>query len=417
MKVLLSAFSCCPGRGSEPGVGWNWVDQISRRHEVWLLTSDEYEPQMRQVNRPNLHVQFIPSFRRFSRFQKCGIPGLGWVYYYWWQWKAYRMACQLHAQVGFDLAHHATFVTFRAPSFLSLLPIPFIWGPVGGGGTPPRGLRSELGFKGRLYEGFRHACQFLPRLDPTVRLTMRRAAVIIAANRETAELIPSGFQAKLRVMLGIGMSSSETGSAIPPPARPEGFVILLVALLRPLKGAPLALKAMRKLRDSGSRAKLVIVGDGDERPRLEQMAERLGIAKQVEFVGNLPRPQVLGWMKSADVLLHPSLRDSGGLVLLEAMSQGKPVVCLDLGGPGEIVGEECGFKIRPGNPEQVATDLAAALAELEEAPGLCETKGEAGRRRVHERFDWDKRGEQMHGVYQHVAAKGGIRAQTMAFRA
>jgi glycosyltransferase involved in cell wall biosynthesis len=90
------------------------------------------------------------------------------------------------------------------------------------------------------------------------------------------------------------------------------------------------------------------------------------------------------------------------LVLLEAMSQGKPVVCLDLGGPGEIVSEECGFKIRPSDPEQVGTDLAAALARLEKDPQLREIMGEAGRRRVLERFDWDKRGEVMLELYDRV---------------
>jgi hypothetical protein len=134
MKVLLSAFSCCPGRGSEPGVGWNWAQQISRRHEVWLLTTDEFQTEILRALAPGIHPVFIPSFKRWERLQKLPLPGLDWIYYYWWQWKAYRAARQLHAQVGFDLAHHVTFVSWRAPSFISLLPIPFVWGPVGGGG-------------------------------------------------------------------------------------------------------------------------------------------------------------------------------------------------------------------------------------------------------------------------------------------
>jgi glycosyltransferase involved in cell wall biosynthesis len=131
----------------------------------------------------------------------------------------------------------------------------------------------------------------------------------------------------------------------------------------------------------------------------------LGISDRVKFLGGLPRPGVLGWMQRVDVLLHPSMRDSGGLVLMEAMAAGKPVVCLDLGGPGEIVTEECGFKIRPGAPKQVVADLAAALSRLAADPALCHKLGEAGRRRIRESFDWDERGRRMLELYEEVVCR------------
>ena len=403
MKVLLSAFSCCPGAGSEPGVGWNWVCQVSRRHEVWLLTSDESRAQVERELPANVHATFVPSFRRWARLQTAAIPGLDWLYYYWWQWKAYRAARKLHAAVGFDLAHHVTFVTWRAPSFLSLLPIPFIWGPVGGGGSIPPGLRGELGWKGRVFEGFRHLAARVSRWDPFVRLTMRRATAILAANQETAALFPARCRDKIRVMLGIGMAGTEKAEPVALDRNGESFVVLFVALLRPLKGGTLAMKAFHRLARSRPNALLVIVGDGAERSRLAALARELGVAERVRFLGGLPRPQVLGCMQACDVLLHPSLRDSGGLVLLEAMAQGKPLVCLDLGGPGEIVTAECGLKVQPGNPEQVVTDLGRALETLAGDPALRQRLGEAGRQRVQERFDWDKRGEQMMEIYQRAA--------------
>lgn len=401
MKVLLSAFSCGPGRGSEPGVGWNWVQQLSRQHEVWLLTTEEFQTDIERALPPNVHPTFVPSYRLWSRLAHL-IPGLDWLYYYWWQWKIYRAARKLHAEHGFGLAHHVTFVSWRAPTFLSLLPIPLIWGPVGGGGVIPRGLRSELGLKGRLFEAFREWTGSISRLDPFVRLTMRRATAIIAANRETAELIPARYRTKVQTMLGIGMAAAEKEEALRPASKPEGFIILFVALLRPLKGGSLAVKALQQLVRKHPDAKLVFIGRGSERNRLAELARELGVSERLKFLGGLPRPQVLGWMQMADVLLLPSLRDSGGLVLLEAMAQGKPVVCLDLGGPGEIVDDKCGFKIRPGEPEQVVSDLSAALEKLAAEPGLCQAMGAAGRRRVHEQFDWDKRGERMLGIYSQV---------------
>ncbi len=69
-------------------------------------------------------------------------------------------------------------------------------------------------------------------------------------------------------------------------------------------------------------------------------------------------------MRACDVFLFPSLRDGGGLVVVEAMAAGKPVICVDLGGPRMHVTEDCGVKVAPLSPEQVVGDLAAALERL-----------------------------------------------------
>lgn len=406
MKVLLSAFSCCPGRGSEPGIGWNWVWQVSRHHEIWLVTSDEFETQLRERLPKNVHSTFLPSFQRWLRLQESPVPGLDWVYYYWWQWKAYRLGQRLHAKIGFDLVHHATFGSWRAPSFLCRLPIPFIWGPVGGGeASAPLRLQAGLSFKGRLVENLRQVCQHVFRYDPFVRLTMKRAAVILTVNRDTARIIPRSYQSKVLPMPAAGILSTEKSTVQPPQNRPAGFVVLFVSLLQPRKGALLALRGFAGLAQSHPEATLLIIGDGEERQRMEQMVQQLNLAGRVQFLGLLPRPQVLGWMQAADALLHPSLRDSGGLVILEAMMAGKPVVCLDLGGPGEFVTPECGFKVHPGNPEQVVTDLADALKKLASDPSLRRSLGDAGRQRVLDHFDWDKRGQRMMEIYRQVAEK------------
>jgi hypothetical protein len=230
MKVLLSAFSCGPGRGSDPGVGWHWVEQISRRHEVWLLTTDESQANILKAAIPNLHPTFIPSYARWQWLQDLAIPGPDWLYYYWWQWKAYQVGKRLHAAVGFDLVHHVTFVSWRAPSFLCRLPAPFIWGPVGGAGVPPLGLWSELGWKGRVFEGVRWISQYFSRCDPFVRMTMRRARLLLVVNQETLAIIPAAYRARTRTMLGIGMSARELEAPALPVERPGGFTVLLVAL-------------------------------------------------------------------------------------------------------------------------------------------------------------------------------------------
>jgi glycosyltransferase involved in cell wall biosynthesis len=380
-------------------VGWNWLRQVSRFHEVWLLTTEEFQAGFEQNPLPNVHIVMVPSFRRWNALWKSGIPGLSWLYYYWWQWKAYRVAKKLHSEVGFDLAHHITFVSWRAPSFLCLLPVPFIWGPVGGGEMVPWALLGELGPRGLLAEAVRSLSRVACRWDPFVRMTMRRAKLILAANRDTAELIPRCYHDKVKRMPAIGMSLSESAGAIAAKSDDTGFLVVFAGMIQTLKGISLALKAFERFLRIGPRATFVVIGDGPDRARLATLAQRLGIAGRVRFVGALPRAQVLGWMQEADALLFPSLRDSGGFVLLEAMLAGKPTICLDLGGPGEIVTAECGLKVRPEGAEQVVAELAGALRRLADEPQVAQAMGQAGRRRVLEHFEWEKVGERVAELY------------------
>ena len=87
------------------------------------------------------------------------------------------------------------------------------------------------------------------------------------------------------------------------------------------------------------------------------------------------------------------------------MAAGRPVLCLDVGGPALLVTEETGFKVPALSPEQVVTDLAEALRRLAQDPALRARLGKAARARVAEYFDWDKKGEWIREVYGEVVVR------------
>jgi glycosyltransferase involved in cell wall biosynthesis len=205
-------------------------------------------------------------------------------------------------------------------------------------------------------------------------------------------------------MLGVALSGSEAVDSLPPAQMKPGFVFVSAGLLEPRKGGPLTLRAFQRIARSRPDVYLVFTNKGPELDRLTVLAQELGIADRVQFFGGLPsRAHVFGWIQAAGALILPSLRDSGGLVLLEAMMQEKPVICLDLGGPAEIVTDECGIKVRPGTRDQIVADLAAAMLKLASNPALARAMGQAGKRRVEEELRWDQRGEQMMKIYEEVA--------------
>ena len=106
-----------------------------------------------------------------------------------------------------------------------------------------------------------------------------------------------------------------------------------------------------------------------------------------------------------DLLVHPSLHDSGGWACLEAMAAGRPVLCLNLGGPAILVTDETGFKIPAFTPEQVAEEMAKAMIKLARDLNLRQYMGDVARQRVRKHFSWDEKGNYLNALYEKVRGR------------
>jgi glycosyltransferase involved in cell wall biosynthesis len=402
LNVLLSAYACEPGRGSEPAVGWNTARELASHHEVWVLTRannrTKIEVRLADDPVPGLHFLYY-DLPRWASWWKRGKRGIH-AYYYLWQLGAYRVAKKLHGEVGIDMSHHVTFVIYWRPSLLALLPVPFVWGPVGGGEFVPEPFRSSFGRRGRIYEAMRDLARWLGELDPLVRATARRSALALATTEETAVRLRKLGAKDVRVFTQVGLNEEEIDLLSRQEVNHRAASIRFVSIGRALhwKGFHLGLRAFAQARLPNAR--YWVVGDGPERGRLQDLAEDLGIAQHVRFWGRLSRGETLRTLGECHVLVHPSLHESGGWVCLEAMALGRPVVCLDLGGPAVQVTQETGFRIPANTPEQSVRDLAAAMQACAADTGLLTRMGEAGQRRVAETFNWREKGAHIAELYR-----------------
>jgi glycosyltransferase involved in cell wall biosynthesis len=171
----------------------------------------------------------------------------------------------------------------------------------------------------------------------------------------------------------------------------------------------LTIRAFAALRRSGVPCELWIVNDGPEQERLMRLTRRLGVERETTFWGKLPTlEEAHQKLANADILIHPALHETFGAVCLEAMTLGKPVVCLDIGGPAIQVTEETGFKIRPLGVDQAVSDMVGALGRLIEDPELRSRMGRAGAVRAREVFDWDRKGDWMNELYRQIRAGPSI---------
>lgn len=404
LNILISAYACRPGEGSEPGVGWHTVRELSQYHRLWVLT--------RQNNRPDIEAELqrhpLPQMQ-FIYCEPCRLiqslnrhQRLVHLHYYLWQLQAYRVARQLHRSVGFDVVHHLTYVRYSSPSFLSLLPRPLIWGPVGGAEAAPRTFWPTFSLRGKSYEIVRGLTHRLGELDPFTHLTARRSVLSRATTEETAQRLRQLGAKHVELYAESGLHADDiTRLGQSPPPSPPPLRFISMARLLHWKGLHLSLQAFAQARLTD--AVYWIVGDGVERHRLQALAHKLGITPQLTFFGRLNRDDALQKLAASHVLVHPSLHDSGGWVCLEAMAAGRPVICLDLGGPAVQVTAQTGMKIPASTPQQTIADIAAAMRRLATDATLRHRMGQAGQQRVREHFAWDVKGQRLAQCYTDIA--------------
>jgi glycosyltransferase involved in cell wall biosynthesis len=411
LKVLMSAYACEPGKGSEPGVGWNLAKEMSGRHDVWVLTRANNRPAIEAelAERPEPNLRFLYyDLPRWARRWKRGGRGVQ-AYYYLWQLGATRVARAAHAAIAFDVAHHVTFVRYWAPAAAGVSGIPLIWGPVGGGESMPIAFVRELSLSSKAYECVRWVARWLGEHDPCVRATARRAKVAIATTPETAVRLRRMVRCPVVEMPGVALTPAEfrrpRNRAAGVPVT-QNVTMVSAGRLLGWKGYHLAIRAFAcaSLPDT----RFVILGDGPEKRNLEALARALGVQSQVEFAGAVPRQVVLDRLASADIFVHPSLHDSGGWATLEAMASGLPVICLGIGGPAVQVNRDVGRVVAPLDVEQTVNDLSKAMRELASDSDMRTNLGEAASRRVASHFTWEHKVDQLMRVYEQALKSAEI---------
>ena len=405
-KILLSAYACEPGRGSEPGVGWNFAVEIAKHHEVWVFTRannrNVIKAEMARNPIPNLHFAYhdLPAWARWWKHGGRGVQ----LYYYLWQLSAYFPAGTLHKQVGFDIGHHVTFGRYWSPSFLALLPLPFIWGPVGGGEFIQKNFLKEFPIKEGLAENLRSIAQQAALLDPLVRKTIKKAQLCLATTTETANKLTkigvSRVQVFPQVVLG-PETIQHTEKIISDEQSKQETILIFLSIGRPLfwKGFHLGLKSFAEANIPD--AKYIILTPKKGSSWIEKLVCELKIQEKVEFIHHLQTmSDVYRLIHNSDILVHPALHEAFGNVVLEAMLLKKPVICLDCGGPGMLITQETGIKVSPITPEQTIQEIKTAMMNLAHNTATRREMGQKARQRAVTIFSWAQKYQELSKIYE-----------------
>jgi glycosyltransferase involved in cell wall biosynthesis len=415
LRILLLGSDCDPERVSISYVTYCHAAALTQQHDVTLVLRAPHEAAVRRARAPFRAIEVVRmpwleriydwSLRRIfkSNFTSQALTAFGYPFSLAFEWRAWRQLRRRIAAGEFDVVLRILPMTAVIPSpfafFLRNGPIPFVIGPINGGLPYVQGF-SQAENEKQWISGLRGLYRFLP----FARSTYHKAAAIIAASSQTyAEF--ARFRDKLFFVPEPGISRSLCSDE-PRIAEPGAkFDLIFVGGLIPCKACDLALRAAAPLLRSG-KAQFTVLGDGPERGRLEQLTRTIGIEKAVSFCGWVSHEEALKRLRSADVMVFPSVRDFGAGAVFEALAMGAVPVVADFGGPGDIVHSDVGYKIPLTNEADFVAQMERILTELAHDPGRLEHLRRQGMIYARECLTWDAKAQDTTKVLQWVVRRG-----------
>ena len=405
-RMIISAYGCEPGKGSEQGVGWNWVLQLSKVAELVVVT--------RANNRLAIEAELPINLKKRIRFVYYDLPdilkrlkrrGRGlYPYYLLWQWGAYRLMRREIAQSPVDYAMHLTFGSIWMPTFLHRLPVPFIWGLVGGGEAVYWPLIKSLPPKGRFIQYFRYVLIATFPVNPFYMIVARKARLIIARTEDTKKIFRKRDHNKIKVVLETAAVSNwfERNQKAQTLRSNAVLRVIYTGRLVPLKNLHMAIKSVAAARRRGADIRFKIVGCGPLQSALEKSADYNGISDIVTFTGQCNHDEVLNHLAESDLYLFPSLKEAGVWSLMEAMALSLPSVCVNTSGMAVIVNTSCARLIKLNSMENMVSEFADALCDFEANPEMRCKMGVNARRRLEQEFRWEQKGEIMKLLFEEL---------------
>jgi glycosyltransferase involved in cell wall biosynthesis len=404
--LLISAYACEPGKGSEPEVGWQWATGLAKHASVTVVTRANNKPSIEAAlaahpakDPKSLKFIYYDLPALFLRLKDLGLPTR--IYYLLWQIGAARVIARLKDR--YDMVQHLTFNAFALPGFLWFRHPAVVLGPLGGGMITKWSHLRWFPPKSRIAEILRSFLVTLSSWSPTLWVSCAFARLILVANEDTLQCIPRPFHDKTRRLL-------ET--ACPPPAAEPGQSttrpsnrFIWIGSLEPRKAPAIAVEAIERVLRQGHKATLSIIGDGPLRESLKQMLIQSELTDAIQLRGKLTHEEALQALGEHSALLFSSVRDTSGNVVLEAMSRGLPVVAFNHQGIPEMLDDSCGYLVDTVEDGDEAGAFAKSITEIIRHPDMAAAKGCAARDKAHGVLSWENKWQILLPLYQSLCAE------------
>ena len=412
MKILINAYACSPGMGSEPGMAWNWVSNLAKFCELHIITEGEFREKIESVvptleQGGNMHFYYNPVSEEIRKM--CWNQGDWRFYKYYreWQWKTYLMAKDICSKEQIDILHQLNMIGFREPGYLWKLSkengVPFVWGPIGGLKQFPLAYLQGTGMKMKLFNRLKNFLNIWQlKQDKRVDEAFKTAKVLVSS-------IPDSYRAIKKYKGLESVVIPETGCFLSGDIPTDRFDekelhVMWVGKFDFRKQLPLALRAIAIANNRNVVLDVYGSGSDDQIASAKSVADSLGIAENVVWHGNQSNAVVMNAMRNAQLFFFTSVSEDTSTVVLEAVSNRLPVLCFDACGMAAVIDDKVGRKVSLSNPTQSAADFAKLLNELEHDRTLLQQLSANCRLRQTE-LSWEEKAKTMMEWYEKVLRK------------
>ena len=409
MRVLILADDCNPDWPSLPVVGYKFARAIANYADVVVATQVRNKPNIERDGMGKAKVVYLDTEKiakpiyDLAVFLRGGTT-TGWTIqmavnypsYLAFEWAAWKHFQQELENGQFDVIHRITPMSPTLPSPLAKWSsVPFLLGPLNGNLPWPKYFTTELSREREWLSSLRNAYKFLPYYQSTYS----RSAGILAAFEHTIADLPESVQSKTINFPEVGIDPELF--SLPNRSKQTQMTILFVGRLVPYKLPEVVVRAFAA-SPILQQHKLVIVGEGPESVRLEEIIQEQNLAQCVELTGKKSQAQVGELMRQAEIFAFPSIRELGAGVVVEAMACGMACVVVDYGGPATLISDEWGVKVPLGDLDYLVQQFTQELEQLVKEPDRVERLGLAAHHHAMSNYSWDAKAKMTMEVYNWV---------------
>ncbi len=420
MRVALLAYHCNPFNPSEPWTAFQWARHLQGAVDLHVITHVRNRDGLERDLRLTCPITYVNT-ERLSRvlwYINTAVWGTTHVHAMGYlgslDYIAFDIACRnnsavMHALEGAHIIHRVSPKGLLLPTTCVPRDVPFVIGPINTGMRWPSGLRTSYQtWPEKLFIALRRA-----GIRVADVMTPSRVKHVVVANKVCFSSLPHQVQRRASVMFDSAVAIDEVDDTVPRTASNDEFRLLFAGRLVPLKGVALVLEAMASCRNTALR--LRVAGDGPQRNALETLAASLGLEDRVDFLGHLPRDALNQEYATADAFVFPSMRESGGNVVLEAMLHELPQIVVAHGGPAELVDSQSGIRLSPTSRDALVWQLREGIETLSADVEYSRRLGTRARTIVLAHHTWNRRVADMLQCYKAAremlkAARGHSRA-------
>ncbi|WP_010136841.1 glycosyltransferase [Ochrovirga pacifica] len=403
IKVLINAYACSPGMGSEPGMAWNWCVNLATHCELHIITEGEFRDNIEEVlstlpEGKNMHFYYNPLSEEVRKM--CWNQG-DWRFYKHykrWQYKTYLLAETIVKKEGIKIVHQLNMIGFREPGFLwKLKDTSFVWGPVDAKESFPEAYLHGATQKTKIFIKLKNKITVWQlKNSKRVNTAVEKASLVLAASSNSQRTFYKYFGIQTPLLNETGCY--EQTHELLDKSTKNTLDLLWVGKLDFRKQLSLAIQSVAKVANKN--VQLHIVGGGDDQ-LYKSLAKELGVEKQCKFYGLIPHKEVQKMMQISDLFFFTSVAEGTPHVVLEAIGNNLPILCFDTCGHGDSVDNNVGIKISLTNPEKSVSEFSEIIKKLYQNRSVLEKMAMNCQKRQSE-LSWECKVNQVVSEYKKI---------------